>query len=125
MDAANTIAKRNHLFISYASEDLVFAKWLARRLATEGYAVWMDRLKMLGGESWLVDVDEAIKSRTFRMLAIVSRNSLDKPAPRRERTFAQRLAENSHRRLPHSAESGWAEPRRFAMDVERHLRHSL
>lgn len=96
MDISDTTTQRDHLFISYAAEDLVFAKWLARRLAAVGYAVWMDRLKMLGGESWLVDVDDAIRSRTFRMLAIVSRNSLDKPAPRRERTFAQRLAENSH-----------------------------
>jgi hypothetical protein len=83
---------RDHLFISYAAEDVTFAEWLARRLALEGYAVWMDRLKMLGGESWPRDIQDAIRSRAFRMLAVVSRSSLNKPAPLRERTFAQRLA---------------------------------
>ena len=54
----------------------------------------MDRLKMLGGESWPRDIDEAIRTRTFRMLGVISRTSLDKPAPLRERTFAQKLAES-------------------------------
>ena len=85
---------RDHLFISYASEDVTFAEWLARRLATDGYAVWMDRLKMLGGESWPRDIQDAIGTRTFRVLAVVSRSSLNKPAPLRERTFAQKLAES-------------------------------
>jgi len=32
-------------FISYAVEQAPIAEWLARRLASLGYAVWMDRLK--------------------------------------------------------------------------------
>ena len=43
----------SHLFISYASEDVVLATWLARKLASAGYAVWFDQIEMLGGEPHL------------------------------------------------------------------------
>lgn len=81
-----------HLFISYAIEDLVLAEWLARKLAAQGYAVWIDRLKLLGGEPWPQDIDVAIKQRTFRMLALLSEHSLKKPNPSKERTLALNIA---------------------------------
>lgn len=76
--------KRDHLFISYATEQSPLSDWLARRLATEGYAVWQDRLKMLGGENWPNDIDKAIDERTFRMIALLSRASMQKPNPQGE-----------------------------------------
>lgn len=82
-----------HLFISYASEDGVLAKWLARKLAALGYAVWFDQLKMLGGEPWPQTIDDAIKNRTFRMLGLISAHSLHKPKPTGERVLAQKIAE--------------------------------
>jgi hypothetical protein len=82
-----------HLFISYASEDAALAKWLARKLAALGYAVWFDQLKMLGGEPWPQTIDDAIKNRTFRMLGLISVNSLNKPKPTGERTLAQKIGE--------------------------------
>jgi TIR domain len=81
-----------HLFISYADEDVALAKWLARKLASFGYAVWFDQLKMLGGEPWPQTIDDAIKNRTFRMLALMSANSISKPNPTKERTLALRIA---------------------------------
>lgn len=86
-------APRDHLFISYASEDGAFAEWLALRLTAEGYKVWIDRFKLLGGESYPEDIDHAIKERTFRLLALLSRNSIHKPKPRKERTIALNLQE--------------------------------
>lgn len=83
---------QDHIFISYATEQAALADWLARRLAALGYAVWYDRLKLLGGEPWPQDIDEAIKSRTFRMLALLSHASLKKPNPTGERTTAQQIA---------------------------------
>ena len=77
-----------HLFISYATEDCALADWLARKLANQGYAVWLDRLKMLGGEPWPQSIDIAIKERTFRMLALISKDSLRKSNPSKERTLA-------------------------------------
>ena len=84
--------KATHLFISYATEDGALADWLARKLANQGYAVWLDRLKMLGGEPWPQDIDVAIKERTFRMLALLSTHSIKKPNPSKERTLALKIS---------------------------------
>ena len=75
---------RDHIFISYASEQLALCDWLARRLAIEGYAVWCDRQKLLGGENWPKSIDDAIENRTFRMLALISKDSMNKPNPQGE-----------------------------------------
>ncbi|RLI81102.1 hypothetical protein DRP07_08020 [Archaeoglobales archaeon] len=79
---------RDHLFISYATEDFVLAEWLTLRLTSEGYRVWCDRFKLLGGESYPKDIDKALKERTFRVLALLSRNSIKKDNPVKERTMA-------------------------------------
>lgn len=83
---------REHLFISYAWEDQVFARWLALRLTAEGYKVWIDQFKLLGGESWPADIDSAMKTRTSKVLALLSRNSISKPSPVKERTLALNIA---------------------------------
>ena len=79
---------RDHLFISYAWEDGALAEWLTLKLTAEGYRVWCDRFKMLGGERWPEDIDDAIKTRTFRMLHLLSRHSLHKENPSKERQLA-------------------------------------
>lgn len=79
---------RDHLFISYAIEDAAFCDWLALKLASEGYKVWYDRIKLLGGESYPRDIDSAIKEETFRFLSVLSSSSLCKPNPLKERTLA-------------------------------------
>lgn len=83
---------RDHLFLSYATEDSDLAEWLALRLTGEGYRVWCDRTHLLGGESYPDDIDRAIKDRTFRLLALLSRASLQKPNPRKERTLGLNIA---------------------------------
>lgn len=87
-----SINNRSHLFINYAVEDGIFVDWLCLRLLREGYSVWCDRLKLLGGESYPNDIDEAISNRTFRFLAVLSKSSLKKPNPLKERTLALQLA---------------------------------
>jgi hypothetical protein len=83
---------RDHLFISYATEDQAFARWLALRLTADGYKVWIDQFQLLGGESWPKDIDTAIKTRTFRMLGLLSKHSITKPNPVKERTLALAIA---------------------------------
>jgi hypothetical protein len=90
MPSKGTI-ERDHVFISYATEDALLADWLARKLGAMGYAVWYDRMKLLGGEPWPKDIDQAIKTRTFRMLGLLSRASIMKDNPSRERTTAQNV----------------------------------
>jgi hypothetical protein len=80
-----------HLYLSCAVEDTPLATWLARKLTAQGYPVWFDKLKSLGGEPWPPAVDETIKERTFRMLALVSEHSLQKKKPVKEQMLAQRV----------------------------------
>jgi hypothetical protein len=77
-----------HLFISYAWEDGALAEWLTLKLTAEGYRVWCDRFKLLGGERWPENVDLAIKTQTFRMIHLLSKYSLHKPNPSKERQLA-------------------------------------
>lgn len=93
-----TNQNQTHLFISYAVEDATLAGWLARKLAARGHPVWFDQMKLLGGEPWPQTIDDAIKLRTFRMLALISEHSLRKQKPTGERTLAQRIAEQ--RKIP-------------------------
>jgi hypothetical protein len=83
----------SHLFISYATEDAGLAQWLARKLVARGHCVWFDGMKLLGGEFWPQEIDDAIKNRTFRMLGLISVHSLRKPKPTGERTLAQHIGE--------------------------------
>jgi hypothetical protein len=87
-----TQSNPTHLFISYAVEDVALARWLAQKLAARGHPVWFDKMKPLGGEPWPHAIDDAIKHRTFRMLALVSKDSMRKKRPLAEWTLAQRIA---------------------------------
>lgn len=67
---------RNMLFVSHANpEDNVFTQWLALRLAREGYPVWCDLTKLLGGETFWRDIEKAIRERTAKLLFVLSRAS--------------------------------------------------
>ena len=78
----------DHLFISYATEDFVLAEWLTRKLTALGYRVWCDRFELLGGERFPRDIDKAIKEDTFRVIALLSKISIQKDGPTKERTLA-------------------------------------
>lgn len=81
---------RDMLFLSHANpEDNEFALWLALQLASQGYPVWCDLTKLLGGEDWWVDIEEAIRDRTVKFLYVLSSTSNNKPGPRRELQLAQ------------------------------------
>lgn len=77
-----------YLFISYATEDAPLADWLTLKLTASGYKVWCDRFQLLGGERFPRDIDRAIKNDTFRLLALISKASIDKENPTKERTLA-------------------------------------
>jgi hypothetical protein len=91
-DQIYTSEKQNHLFISSVPEDRVFAEWLTRKLTAEGYLVWYEWSKLLGGETYPDDVDDTIKNRTFRFLGLYSRASLRNPEVMRQRSLALNIA---------------------------------
>lgn len=83
---------RDMLFLSHANpEDNEFTRWLALRLAGEGFPVWCDLTQLLGGEDFWKDVEDAIRSRTMKFLYVLSRVSNRKPGPLRELAIAQKV----------------------------------
>jgi len=86
------VFKRDHLFINYAVEDKEFAHWLSFKLTCEGYNVWCDKFKLLGGESYPREITNAIRNGTFKFLALLSTFSIDKENPTKERTLAHNIS---------------------------------
>jgi hypothetical protein len=81
---------RDMLFLSHANpEDNLVTSWLALQLAREGYAVWCDLTKLLGGEVFWDDIQEAIEYRTAKFLYVLSRNSNRKDGALAELTVAR------------------------------------
>ena len=76
---------RDLLFISYAWENAPTAQWLARKLTSVGYKVWIDKLSLFGGCGWPKDIDDAIKNRSCHMIHLLSKHSMEKPNPSAER----------------------------------------
>jgi hypothetical protein len=84
---------RDTLLLSHANpEDNEFTLWLALQLANEGYRVWCDLTKLLGGEVFWDDIEEAIKTRAVKVLYVLSRTSNAKDGPLKELHFAQGVA---------------------------------
>src|ERR1700751_5068241 len=85
--------QRDTLFLSHANpEDNEFTLWLALQLANEGYRVWCDLTKLLGGEVFWDNIEEAIKTRAVKVLYVLSRVSNAKDGPLKELHFAQGIA---------------------------------
>lgn len=85
------------IFISHAlPEDNDFTRWLALRLAKEGYPVWCDLTKLLGGEDFWCDVQDAIKNKTTKFLFVLSRNSNEKGGALKELALATRVGKNKN-----------------------------
>jgi hypothetical protein len=81
------------VLISHANpEDNDFSRWLALQLANDGYGVWCDLTKLLGGEDFWRDAEEAIRSRTIKFLYVLSRTSNEKDGPRNELQIARNVA---------------------------------
>jgi hypothetical protein len=87
----NTAQAKRHIFISYAWEDQLFAHWLAKMLTRYGYYVWIDKLQLMGGEPFPQEIEKGIANSAY-LLAVMSKASLNKESPRRERTLASKEA---------------------------------
>jgi len=90
-ETARGAGTRDHLYICCAPEDRVFADWLVRRLVAEGYLVWYEYFKSLGGEAYPEDVDDAISERAVGVISLYSRAALSDPDVTRQRHLALNL----------------------------------
>lgn len=67
------------VFISHANpEENEFARWLTLQLANEGYPVWCDVTKLLGGENFWENIQDAIANRTAKFIFALTRASNEK-----------------------------------------------
>src|ERR1051325_8773121 len=92
-----TNQSRNMIFISHANpEDNLFTRWLALRLASEGYPVWSDLTKLLGGEDFWRDIETAIRNRTVKFLYVLSKTSNQKQGALMELAVARKVGKSIH-----------------------------
>ena len=76
---------RDVLFVSHANpEDNGFAQWLTLKLVSLGYHAWSDVTKLLGGEDFWRDIEQAIRQHTVKFLYVLSRSSNQKEGSVRE-----------------------------------------
>jgi hypothetical protein len=88
---------KDMVFVSHANpEDNDFTRWLALQLANDGYGVWCDLTKLLGGETFWKDAEEAIRTRTVKFVYVLSRTSNVKDGPRNELQIAKNVARLDH-----------------------------
>lgn len=86
---------RDTVFVSHANpEDNTFALWLTLRLGELGFKVWCDLTKLIGGETFWDDAEDAIRNSTAKFLYVLSRTSNTKDGALRELQLAQALAKS-------------------------------
>lgn len=90
---------KKYIFISYATEDRFLAKWLAGKLSTEGYYVWMDNIRLKGGDLWKYEINEALCKKSFIVLALLSNYSIKKQNPSGERIIAAEIEKKENRKF--------------------------
>ena len=73
-------SERRIVFISHAyPEDNDVARWLAARLAAEGYDVWSDITKLTGGERIWDTIETTIRERAACVVVLLSKDGHQKP----------------------------------------------
>lgn len=86
--------QRDTIFISHATpQDNEFSIWLASRLEMLGYKVWVDKKKLLGGESFWGEIQDGILSASKFLLVyshnIIGKNGRLKGGVQKEYSFAE------------------------------------
>jgi hypothetical protein len=90
-------SSRDVIFISHAfPEDNEFTRWLALRLAVEGYPVWCDLTKLLGGEDFWRSVEKIIRQKACKVLFVLSESSNAKDGTLQEVALAKEVARQNN-----------------------------
>jgi hypothetical protein len=91
-DAAVNDAARAIVFISHANpEDNDFTTWLAARLALAGYEVWSDITKLIGGEVFWKDIEDAIRLHSVKVVSVLSVSAPNKRGFMKELSVADAI----------------------------------
>src|SRR3954452_23494732 len=93
IEPVHVTTRRDTLLLSHANpEDNEFTLWLALQLANEGYKVWCDLTRLLGGEVFWDDIEDVLRNSAVKVLYVLSRSSNAKDGPLRELHLAQSVA---------------------------------
>lgn len=74
---------KQKIFISYSHQDGVCAKGIARFLLRQNYDVWIDIEKIVSGQNWAGNINDALK-KANTVIAIISKNSVRRSEVLRE-----------------------------------------
>ena len=86
---------RQTIFISHATpNDNALASWLAARLSSLGYRVWVDLEKLKGGDPFWRDIQAAIREQAVRFLCVVTQTSMTRQGVLNEIAEACSAAKN-------------------------------
>ena len=75
------------IFISYSHQDNICAQGIARFLLRQNYDVWIDVDRIVSGQNWAENINEALKMANT-VIAIISKNSVRRPEVLRETSEA-------------------------------------
>ncbi|MCE8509207.1 TIR domain-containing protein [Ruegeria pomeroyi] len=76
----NDLEDRRTIFISHANpQDNDVARWLGARLAAEGYEVWSDITKLIGGETFWDTIESTIREKSACVIVLLSKDGHEKP----------------------------------------------
>lgn len=71
------------IFVSYSHQDNVCACGIARFLLRQNYDVWIDIEKLVTGQNWATNINEALE-KADTVIAIISKNSIRRAEVLRE-----------------------------------------
>ena len=74
---------KRKIFLSYSHQDNVCACGIARFLERQGYDVWIDVDKLVTGQSWAANIDEAL-ANADTIITLISKNSVRRAEVLRE-----------------------------------------
>lgn len=78
---------KRKIFLSYSHQDHICARGIARFLLRQGYDVWIDVDKLVTGQEWASDINEALKSANA-VIVLISKNSARRAEVLREASEA-------------------------------------
>jgi hypothetical protein len=80
---------RSLIFLNHATpQENQFTAWLAAKLSLAGYEVWCDFHRLRGGQDFWDVIEDVIRNKTFRFVAITSKISQTKKGVQKELALA-------------------------------------
>jgi TIR domain len=86
-------SRQLQVFLSYASSDRKIIQDLAERLRQDGFSPWLDIERLLPGQEWAAQIEEAIRTTNVVIICISQRSITKSGFVQKEIKFALDVAE--------------------------------